>query len=163
MPLIENPVLWVVISFAVFVAAAARPVYRLITTGLDARSARIQSELDQAARLREEAQVTLAAYRKKQAEVLKEAEDILTRTRADAEQMAHTAKADLQLALEKRGKLALERIAQAEAKALQEVQNHMIDIAIGAARAIIKAHVGKGTGSDELVKLATADIERKMH
>ena len=58
--------------------------------------------------------------------------------------------------------MAMEHIAQAEGKAVKDVQNHMVDIAMAASRAIIKEYAQR-TGGEELVKLASAEIERKMH
>ena len=162
--LVQEPKFWVALSFVLFIIAMWKPfgVFSMLAKTLDARADKIKAELDAAVALRLEAQATLEAYQKKQTEVLKEAEDILSKTRSDAEIMARAAREELKSSLEKRTRMAMEHIAQAEGKAVKDVQNHMVDIAMAASRAIIKEYAQR-TGGEELVKLASAEIERKMH
>jgi len=156
------PTFWVAVSFFVFVGMAAKPLGKAFANMLDTRSAQIASELEQAKRLREEAQAVYEHYRTKQAESLKEAEAMLARAKEDAAQMATHAEAELKSMLDKRMKLANERIAQSETKALENVQNHVVDIAIAAARSLISEHLERG-GSKELTLQAAAELERKLH
>ena len=119
-------------------------------------------ELEEAVRLREEAQTIVADYRKKEHESLEEAERIVEQTKVDAQQMADRAEADLRDALEKRKTMALQKIAQAETKAVQAVQEHAVDIAISAAKVVVEDQIAQGN-ADHLIKLASADIEKKIH
>ena len=57
---------WVLISMAIFVIAVWKPASRAVTGMLDERAARIRSELEEARRLREEAEQLLAEYRQQQ-------------------------------------------------------------------------------------------------
>jgi F-type H+-transporting ATPase subunit b len=157
-----DPRFWVAVAFAVFVLLAFKPLGRALTRMLDARSAQIASELAEARRLREEAQATLQMYRQKQQESLQEAENLLARAKEDAARMGLEAEAELKTAMDKRMKLATDRIAQSEAKALQDVQNHVVDIAIAAARTLIQEHLGRSGGKD-LIKQAANELERKLH
>jgi F-type H+-transporting ATPase subunit b len=157
-----EPEFWVTVSFVMFVLLAFRPVAEMIAKTLDSRSALIGEELSQARKLREEAQETLKAYQKKQQESLEEAALMLKQTQEDAKRMAAQAETELKSALEKRMKLATDKIAQAETKALQDVQNHVVDIAIAAARTIIAEHLSRG-GNEELIKQAALELERKLH
>ena len=162
--LMQEPKFWVAVSFVIFIVVMWKPfgVFAMIAKALDSRSEKIKAELDAAVALRLEAQATLQAYLQKQTEVLKEAEEILAKTKSDAEIMARAAREELKSSLEKRTRMAMEHIAQAEGKAVKDVQNHMVDIAMVASRAIIKEYAQR-TGGEELVKLASAEIERKMH
>lgn len=153
---------WVAVAFVAFIWLVWKPVARIIARVLDERSEAIRNELEEAVRLREEAQVALAAYQKKQRESMKEADEILRKTREEAQRLQAKAEDELRRSLEERMKLALEKISQSETKALQDVQNHIADMAIGAARLIIQEQISKGAGQD-LIKLAMADIERKIH
>jgi len=157
-----SPEFWVAVAFAGFLLLAARPISRMFCKMLDARSAQIASELAEARRLREEAQDVLAACQKRQRESLQEAEAILSGAKKEAEIMVAQAETQLKTALEKRKKLAIDKIAQAESKALQEVQNHVVDIAVSVARTIIIGHLAR-TGDEETVKQAAAELERKLH
>lgn len=160
--LAQNPVVWVAVSFVVFFLLTGKTLWKAITSGLDKRSAQIQHELEEAMRLRAEAQELLAAYQKKQKEALQESERILQQTKADAQLMAEKAEVDLKESLEKRRALAMARIAQAEVKAVQAVQQHVVDIAVSAARVVVTEQIASGH-ANELLKLATSDIEKKLH
>jgi len=147
MPLFHEAEFWVLIAAVVFVALVGRKVGRAITSGLDARAARIRTELDEARRLREEAEQLVASYRAKQQEAAGEAEAIVAHAKAEAERIAAQSARDLELALERRQRMAEERIAQAEAKALDEVRAAAIDVAIAAARDVIVAEIDELRGS----------------
>ena len=157
-----TPTFWVAVSFGVFLLLVSRPLGKFLAKALDARSAQIASELAEARRLREEAQAVLLVYRKKQEESLLEAQAMLDKAREDAARMADQAEAELKILLEKRMKLASDRIAQSENQALQEVRNHVVDIAIAAARTLIQEHLSR-SGGKELIQQAAAELERKLH
>ncbi len=153
---------WVTVSFIGFVLLAFRPTFKAIATHLDARSAQIASELAEARRLREEAQALLASYQKKQQESLREADEILAAAKEEVALISKQSENDINQAVEKRMKSAMEKIAQSETKALQDVQNHVVDIAIAAARAIINDYL-VNTGNDEIIKQTASELERKLH
>ena len=89
--------LWVAVAFVIFLAVLAKlGVHRMILGVLDARAARIKAELDEAARVREEAQALLAEYRRKRAEADREADAILVAAREEAERLAAEAKAKVE-------------------------------------------------------------------
>lgn len=145
--LFSDPEFWVLIAVVIFVAAVFKPASRAITGGLDARGARIRTELDEARRLREEAEKLVADYRAKEREAKADAETIVAHAQAEAERIAAQSARDLELALERRQRMAEERIAQAEAKALDEVRAAAIDIAIAVARDVITAEIDERRGS----------------
>jgi F-type H+-transporting ATPase subunit b len=147
MPLFHEAEFWVLVAAVVFVALVGRKISRAVTGGLDARAARIRAELDEARRLREEAEQLVASYRAKQQEAAAEAEAIVAHAKAEAERIAAQSARDLELALERRQRMAEERIAQAEAKALDEVRSAAIDTAIAAAREVIAAEIDERRGS----------------
>lgn len=160
--MLYDPHFWVAVAFVLFIALSYKKISGLVIKGLDGRAARIKAELDEARRLREEAEAVLADYKQKQAEYLKEAEAILKSATADADTLRQHAEQELKTALDARVRQAVERIAQEESKAIADVRNHVVDIALAAARQMIMDHVGN-LSQEELIKLALADIERKIH
>lgn len=159
---LSDPKTWVAVSFLALVALGYKKVFHAIARALDERSEKIKAELEHARQLREEAERVLADYKKKQSEYLKEAEAMLAKARQDAAALGRQAEKDLKETLDARMKQALEKISREEASAIQEVRNHVVDIALASARAVISSHVGKLT-QEELIKLALVDIERKIH
>jgi len=147
MEFLHDPEFWVLVAAVIFVAAVWKSASRAVTGGLDARSARIRGELDEARRLREEAERLVADYRAREKAGAAEAEAIVTHAKAEAERIAAQSARDLEQALERRQRMAEERIAQAEAKALDEVRAVAIDVAIAAARDVITAEIDERRGS----------------
>jgi F-type H+-transporting ATPase subunit b len=146
MEILHEAEFWVLVAAIVFVALVGRKVFGVLAGGLDARAARIRGELDEARRLREEAEKLVAEYRAKQQQAAAEAEAIVAHAKAEAERIAAQSAGDLELALERRQRTAEERIAQAEAKALDEVRAVAIDVAIAAAREVITAQIDERRG-----------------
>lgn len=159
---LNNPKFWVFTSFILFALLSYKKLSALITRHLDDRSNKIQQELEQARQLRIEAETVLAQYKLKQSEYLHEAGKMLQKAREDSNQIVATAESEMKASLEARMKQAIEKIDQEEKKAIHDVRNHIVDIALAAARAIIVDHVGS-LPQDELIKLALADMERKIH
>ncbi len=153
---------WLTVAVIIFVGLLIRPVTRMITSALDDRSDAIAKGLDEAARLAEEARAALAEYQRKQRDAVKETEEILARAEAEAKRMGEAAAQGLAAALERRGQLAIEKIAQAEARAVDEVRNAAVDIALTATRKLIEENVDKQK-SDALVEDAIKELPDKLH
>jgi F-type H+-transporting ATPase subunit b len=160
--MLEDPTFWVAIAFVVFVVLAARPATRAIFAALDARAERIRSEIQEAQALREEAQKALAEYKRKQRDALKEAEQIIEHAKIEATRLREHAEQDLETALQRREQAALEKIAQAESQALQDVRNQAVDVALTATVKLISDNLDKGR-SDAMVDRAIRDLSGKLH
>ncbi|CAA7618517.1 ATP synthase subunit b [Candidatus Terasakiella magnetica] len=153
---------WVDVAFILVVALAYRPVSRAIAAALDARAAKIKSRLDEAHKLREEAQEMLAAYQRKQRDAMKEAEEIIAHAKAEAERLAKQSAKDLEVAMKRREQMAMDRISQAEAQAVREVQNTAIDVAMAAAQKVIGQSLSAAQANG-LVDSAIKDLPSKLH
>ncbi len=161
MPLFEDPEFWVVLAVIFFVIGVWKPARRAILGGLDARVTRIRDELDAAQRLREEAERALAAYQQQQRQAAAEAEAILAHAREEAERVAAKAARNLEETLVRRRRLAEERIAQEEAKALAEIRAVTVDVAISAARQVIVAELEEARGA-ALIDDAIAALPQQL-
>jgi F-type H+-transporting ATPase subunit b len=155
--------LWVAVAFAIFLAVLAKlGVHRMILGALDARSARIKAELDEARRVRDEAQALLAAYQRKRAEADREADAILVAAKQEAERLAAEAKAKVEEFVVRRTKMAETKIAQAEAQALADVRAAAAEAAVGAAERIL-AETTKGKVGENLVAQGIRDLKSKLN
>lgn len=154
---------WVAVAFVLFVGVIVYlKVPGMITRALDERADKIRRELEEAQRLREEAQALFADYQRKQKNALKEAEEIISHANLEAKRLAVQAEADLKAALERRRALAELKIAQAEAQALKDVRDAAAEIAVAAAGQVIAGQL-KGPAADALVERAIADVKAKLH
>ena len=137
-------------------------VPKLIGGLLDARSAAIKAEFDEARRLREEAQALLDGFKQKAAGAEREAEAIVVEARAEAERFAAESRAALKSLIERRAKAAQDKIAQAEAAALAEIRTLSADAAAAAAGKLIAARLdAKRTG--ELIAASIKDLPSKLN
>ncbi len=159
--LIKSPEFWVLVAVVVFIAIVWKPGRRSLLGGLDARATRIREELDAARNLREEAERTLAAYRQKQSEGASEAEAIVAHARAEAERIAEQSARDLEEMLQRRRRLAEERIAQEEAKAIADIRSVTVNVAISAARQAIAAGLDEERGA-ALIDAAIAALPHRL-
>lgn len=160
--LLSDSTFWVALSFVVVVVALFKPAGKFIVGGLDKRSDRIRNDLDEARRLREEAQELLASYERKQREAEKEAEGIVAHAREEAERLGRRAAADLETQVARRRQQALDRIAQAEADAVREVRAAAVDLALKATRKLLAEKLDAQQQS-RLVDDAIAEIGKRLH
>lgn len=161
MHLFRDPEFWVAVAAAVFIAVVWRPARRALIGSLDARAARIRDDLAEARRLREEAEQLLAGYRQKEREAASEAQSIVAHAHEEAGRIIAQAARDLELTLARRQRLAEERIAQAETKAVDEIRAAAVDVAISAARDVLPAAID-GERGERLVDSAIAALPQRL-
>ena len=133
---------WVFIAIVLFALLAGRAIAGAITKMLDARTDSVRAALDEAAKLKAEAEAMLENAKAAQAQAIEDAKNILESARAGAERMAADLAADAKAAAKWRERMALERIAAAEASAVKDVRAAAIDIATAAAQAILREDFG---------------------
>ncbi len=160
-PFWQEPEIWLLVSFAIFVGLMAKPAWQRITGGLDDRAGRIQAELDEARRLREEAQTALANYQRKQRDAAKEAREIIRHAEEEAKRLTAEAEAVLETTLARREALARDRIAQAEARAIEEVKDEAVEVALAATRALIEERLDPARG-EALIDAAVKELPDKL-
>jgi F-type H+-transporting ATPase subunit b len=154
---------WVAAAFVIFMAVLGHfQVHKKLLKGIDGRRDRIKVELDEARRLKEEAQALLAAYQRKQHEVEHEAQAILAGAKAEAERLAGEAAARMEEFVARRTKMAEDRIAQAEAQALADVRSAAAEAAVAAAESIL-ARTVKGEVAETLISNGVADLKARLN
>jgi F-type H+-transporting ATPase subunit b len=160
---LDSAELWVGVGLLIFIAIVILVgVPKLIAGQLDAKAAKIQGELDEATRLRTEAEALLKQIRAEKAEAEAQAAEMLRAAEADARVMEADAKVKLEETLARRQALAERRIAQAEAQASAEVKAAAGDLAARAAEQIMIARVS-GQKSDPLLDAAIAQIGARLN
>lgn len=138
-----------------------KPVKKAVLGALDGRAAKIRNDLDEAQRLHEEAKGLLAKY---EAELHKGealALDIVSQADAQRQRFEEKMRADFELAVKRRTELAMERIAQEEGRALQEVRSRAADLAIRATRRLLSEKVGPSE-AQSLIQGAIEEVKRKL-
>lgn len=153
---------FIAIAFAMFVAWVFKPAKKFILSAIDARILKVKNELEEAARLKDEAQSLLAKFEREQSRSLEEVQAILSHARIEAERMTKEAREVLEFALSKRTELAMHKIAQAEAAVISDLQHNALNITMDAARTLILESMSPEV-ADEILSKAFIDVERKLH
>ncbi len=161
--MLQSTSFWVAVAFVGFVLLMLYvKIPRLVTKSLDDRADAIRSELEEARNLREQAQSVLADYERRQRQAEKEAENIIVQAKVEAERLADETRVKLEASLERRMKLAEDKIAQAEVQALKEVRIQAAEIAIAAAGKII-ADDFTAKDASALVDASIKDLKKALN
>ncbi len=154
---------WALISLIAFFALIFYlKVPGKLSGALDDRAVKIRGELDDARRLREEAQALLADYQRKRREAEKEAEDIVTEAKAEAERLTVVTNKALEDMIERRTKAAEVKITQAEAQAVADVRDRATEIAVTAAEKILTAKVS-GKTAESLIASSIKEVSSRLN
>ena len=153
--------LMLLIALIILVVLVWKPFKRNVLGALDARAEKIRAELDEAQRLHEEAKALLAKYQRQLHEGEKLATDILAQAEAQRRRSEEKMKADSEAAIKRRTDLAMERIAQEEARALQEVRARAADLAVRTTRRLLVERVGQQE-AQALIQKSIEEVRRKL-
>ena len=154
---------WVLVGLAIFAAICIYiKVPGMITKALDERASRIRGELDEAHRLREEAQALLADYQKKRKEAEQEAAEIVEAAKREAAALAEEAHKRTEDYVARRAAVAEQKIGQAEREAIAEVRSSAVDLAVEAARKVLGDTVDGKVGAD-MFKSSLAEVKAKLN
>ena len=134
---------WVALSMLFVIGLMLwRKVPSLVAGMLDVRIATIRTQLDEAAGLRAEAERLLAEAKARSAASAGDAAAIVAHAEAEAQALLTKAEADAADLVERRGRMAEDKIGAAERTALAEVRARAADAAVHAAAALIAERHG---------------------
>jgi F-type H+-transporting ATPase subunit b len=154
---------WVLVATIIFVILLGyMGVFGSLIEAIDGRRLKIEAELDEARRLKQEAADLVAEYQRKRGEAETEAAAMLAQARAEADRYAEEAKTRMDEFVQRRTKMAEGKIAQAEAQALADVRAAAADAAVAAAGDIL-SQSAKGKVADDLLTRGIADVRAKLN
>ena len=129
---------WVALSMiAVFLILIWKKAPAMIGAALDRKIAAIRAQLDEAAKLRAEAEALKAEYEAKAAAADKDAADIVAHAEAEAAAIVAKAKDDAETLVGRRTRMAEDKIAAAERAAIAELRSRAASAAATAAARLI--------------------------
>ncbi|MDH3581437.1 MAG: F0F1 ATP synthase subunit B [Hyphomicrobiales bacterium] len=163
MGILKTPEFWVAVSFVGFILLLVYyKIPGMVAGLLDERAEKIRNELEEAKRLREEAQAILADYQRKQRDAAKEADKIIGLAKEEAEALAVETREKMKESLERRTRLAEEKIARAEEQAVADVRAAAIDVAIASAEQIIEKKMTPAA-SAKLINQSIEGLKGKLN
>ena len=134
-----EPRSWVAIAFVIFFVLFGGKLWKALAAMLDKHAAAVRAELDEAGRLRTEAEAMLIDARSRREAALTEARAMLESAHAEAARVADQARIDAEAAGKRREQMAMDRIAAAEKAAVTDVRLAAADLAARAAAEVIAA------------------------
>lgn len=154
---------WALVGLILFIGLMIYiKVPGIVGRSLDKRADNIRGELDEAKRLRAEAQALLAEYQKKRKEAEAEAAALVAAAEREAALLTEEAREKTEEFVARRNALSEQKIKQAEADAITAVKSAAIDIAVEAAGKVIAAKTDKTTQT-ALFKDAVAKVQSRLN
>ena len=128
----SDPQFWVFIAFIIFIGVMIKPVRRIVSINLGNKIKEIKDSIDQAEKIKNDAQLTLSEVKKRQNEVKREIDLIEKEAKEKITMIEQSAKSKLIDQINKRNALASVKIDQMTRDANTEIQKHITQIAISA-------------------------------
>lgn len=158
-----DPETWVAIAFVLFVFVVL--YYKLphrIVQALDQRSAAIARELEEAQKLRAEAEALLADYKQRAENAQTEAGAIVAQAEREAEAYAKEARASFDEMIARRLNVAEQKIKLEEEKARKQIRAQAAELAISAAEQLIEQKM-TGKLAEEAISTSLDRIKKRLH
>jgi F-type H+-transporting ATPase subunit b len=153
-----NGTAWVSLAMLIFLGILIwKKVPAVIGGALDKKIATIRSQLDEAAKLRAEAEALKAEYQAKIAAATRDAAAMHAAAEEEAADLIKEAKAEAEALVKRRQKMAEDKIAAAERTAIADVRARAASAATAAAAALLRqthdAKADKGLVDEVIGKL----------
>ncbi|HEX2580966.1 MAG TPA: F0F1 ATP synthase subunit B [Dongiaceae bacterium] len=158
---IQDPHFWTAIALLIFLALTGKKAWTAATSALDKRAAQIRGQIEEAQKLRDEAQALLEEYQRKRRAAAGESREILEQAEHLAAEQARQAKTALEESLNRRMRGAMEKIGQAEAQAVAEIRAETVRRAVAEAHGLIKGALTEAKAGG-LVDRAIADLPHHL-
>ena len=140
-----NELVWGIISFVVLFGALAKFAYPAIKKAVEDRSNKIRESLDDAEKVRTEAQTILDDYQRQLADARSEANRIIEEARQTADQLRQDLMQRAEQEATELRQRTQEEMAAAQERMLAELRTHIRDLAIGAAEKVVERNLDRDT------------------
>ena len=156
---IHSQVFWTGVAFFILMGILAKFVVPQVTAVLDARIAKVAADLQSAENHKSEAEKTLADYTAQLAKAKKDAAEVVSRARAEAEALAQQRIQDVEAELNRKSEEARKSIAAAKEEALRDVQAEVAALTVQIAEKLLETSVDSKTAQ----KLTDAALKRGLN
>ncbi len=161
----STPANWVVLAFILFFVLFGRRLWGVLAGTLDARAVAVKTELEEASRLRREAEAMLRDAEKQRTDALADARALIEGAQAEASRVSAAAAVEAEASARRREQMAIDRIAAAEKAAVDDVRMAAAEIATAAARQVmaegVTADVDAGLIDQAIAQLPSALAARR--
>ena len=148
---------WVLIAFILFFVLVGKKLWSALTTNLDQRKKMIENELNEAKKLREEAQAELNASLKKQKEINKQVLDIINDAKSTAKQIEADALKKSDIIIKRKEEQAKQKINNAQIEAINNIKNISAELSVKSAKVYIQNEL-----NNKIQKALYSDSKQKL-
>ena len=148
---------WVLIAFILFFVLVGKKLWSALTTNLDQRKKMIENELNEAKKLREEAQAELNASLKKQKEINKQVLDIINDAKSTAKQIEADALKKSDIIIKRKEEQAKQKINNAQIEAINNIKNISAELSVKSAKVYIQKEL-----NSKIQKALYSDSKQKL-
>jgi F-type H+-transporting ATPase subunit b len=145
-----SQIFWLIVAFVTLYYLLSRRALPRLVEVLEARQDRIAADLDEAERLRREAEAALASYQVVIAKAQEDAHALLAETQTRLQTESAKRQAELEVRLSEQLSEAEARIARARQSALEELEEAAVTVAQAAAEHLAGIKVAKKTAQSAL-------------
>jgi len=128
----SDPQFWVFIAFIIFIGVMIKPVRKILSVNLSDKIQEIKDSIDQAEKIKNDAQLTLSEVKKRQNEVKEEIDLMRKEAKEKITMIKKNAHLKLIDQINNRNALASVKIDQMTRDANTEIKKHITQIAISA-------------------------------
>lgn len=161
-PLFHDPTLWLVFSFAAFIILAFVFGRKTVLSMLDAKIEKIRHDISAAEKLHAEAETLLNQYKSDLQNASIDADRIIAKAKAQANDIRHKAEADFTETMARRESMLKTRIEQMERSAVEDIRRYAAELAISATSEIISQKLSSQS-ADKLADESIRHISEKLN
>lgn len=150
---------WVGIAFILAILCIVKPIFKFVKAALERRIAKVATDIEEASKLRDDAQVLLADYERKFIDAQSEAQQLLDKSRKNMQNIKKLEISKLKVDLQNKEKEAERRIAAATEKAKAEINLSASKVSIELAHKAIN-HYLQTTDKSKLIDEAITALDK---
>ena len=152
--ILKSEQFWVLVAFVIFILAVFKPIKNIVSSNLDKKINEIKNNINEAEKLKSDAQFTLSETKKRQNEVKKEIEKINLDIKEKIRLIEESSKRKFDEQIEKRSNLTTIKIEQMTRDAKNEIHNYIVETSLAAASNLLE----KKLNDEERQKLINNSI-----
>ncbi|MXV45110.1 F0F1 ATP synthase subunit B [Saccharibacter sp. 17.LH.SD] len=159
----HEPRFWTSLAFILFFVIFGRKIWLIVASKLDDRANMIRGQLDEATRLRREAEQLLESANREREHALEEAQQLIAASKAEAEALKQRTAREANELIARHEKQARDRIQAAERIALREIRHRAADLAIAATRDVVQERLTQDPGlAKQLLDTGLNDLSKAL-
>ena len=146
--ILDDATLWVGISFILFVVMVIRPLTSMFSKNIDIRISTLKKEIDEAKKLKIEAEKLLDEYKEKEKRNTQYIEELKKQTKKEAKDIEERIKKDIELAITRKEANYEIIVKQMESNLKEKLQNEIMTKTLKFTQSRIEKNISEKHNND---------------